>query len=200
MNISQAAVYEVYGIKVCFINLTSSFEIVLRIFFGLQAHNDIINLKLSLATYTSIIMKDLHNNCSFVVRIIYTYVIAYIQLYVCVYRCLAISQVGCFTNLSRAHQNSHALGTRTTSQLTIHSIKVFSGVAYFHEIILESSRNVSETTLRTAFYKEHTVRIHPKCIWCIWFIAIKYIECVHIYRKNIERHTRHTIVSWPNPK
>ena len=41
---------------------------------------------------------------------------------------------------------SYALGTRTKFQLEILTIKnVISGVVYFREIILESSRNVSET-------------------------------------------------------
>ena len=79
---------------------------------------------------------------------------------------------GCFTNVSRALQNilskfvycgnttcdenfklklctcaqSHALGTRTKFQLEIHTVNVISGVVYFREIILESSRNVSEIT------------------------------------------------------
>ena len=79
---------------------------------------------------------------------------------------------GCFTNISRALQNilsefeycgnstcyaniklklctcaqSHALGTRTKFPLEILTMNVISGIAYFHEIILESSRNVSETT------------------------------------------------------
>ena len=78
---------------------------------------------------------------------------------------------GCFTNVSRALQNilskfvycrnsvcdqnfklklctcaqSHALGTRTKFQFEILIINVMSGVVYFREIILESSRNVSET-------------------------------------------------------
>ena len=78
----------------------------------------------------------------------------------------------CFTNVSRALQNilskfvyyknrtsydnfklklctcaqSHALGTRRKSQLEILSINVNYGIVYFREIILESSRNVSEKT------------------------------------------------------
>ena len=39
-----------------------------------------------------------------------------------------------------------ALGTRTEFQLEIFTVNVISGVVYFREIILESSRNVSETT------------------------------------------------------
>ena len=79
---------------------------------------------------------------------------------------------GCFTNVSRALQDilskfvycrnrtsyenfklklctcaqSHALGTRTKFQLEILTINVISGMVYFREIILESSRNVSKTT------------------------------------------------------
>ena len=41
---------------------------------------------------------------------------------------------------------SHALGTCTTFQLEILSINVISGIVHFRDIILESSRNVSETT------------------------------------------------------
>ena len=81
---------------------------------------------------------------------------------------------GCFTNVLRAlqdillkfvycrnrssHENfmlklctcaqSHALGTRTKFQLEILTINVISSIVYFREIILESSRNVSETTPR----------------------------------------------------
>ena len=84
---------------------------------------------------------------------------------------------GCFTNVSRALQNillkfmycrnstcdenfklklrmcgqSHALGTRTKFQLKILTINVISGVVYFRGIILDSSRNVSETTPRSPF-------------------------------------------------
>ena len=78
----------------------------------------------------------------------------------------------CFTNVSRALQDillkfvycrnrssyenfklklckcaqSMALGTRTKFQFEILTINVISSIAYFREIILESSRNVSETT------------------------------------------------------
>ena len=79
---------------------------------------------------------------------------------------------GCFTNVSRALQDilskfvycrnrtsyenfklklctcaqSHALGTRTKFQLEIVTANVIYGIVYFREIILESSREVSETT------------------------------------------------------
>ena len=79
---------------------------------------------------------------------------------------------GCFTYVSRALQNIlskfvycrnstcdenfklklctcaqiHALGTRTKFQLETLIINVISGVVYFRKIILESWRNVSETT------------------------------------------------------
>ena len=69
---------------------------------------------------------------------------------------------GCFTNVSRVLQNILSkcvycrnstcdenfklkLCTCTKFQLEILTINVISGVVYFHEIILESSRNVSET-------------------------------------------------------
>ena len=41
---------------------------------------------------------------------------------------------------------SHALGTQAKFQLEILNINVISHIAYFCEIILESSQNVSETT------------------------------------------------------
>ena len=77
----------------------------------------------------------------------------------------------CFTNVSRALQDillkfvycrnrssyenfklklctcaQSALGTRTHFQFEILTINVISSIVYFREIILESSRNVSETT------------------------------------------------------
>ena len=82
---------------------------------------------------------------------------------------------GCFTKVSRALQDilskfvyyrnrtsgekfklkictwaqSKALGTRTKFQLKFLTINVISGIVYFREIILESSRNLSETTPRS---------------------------------------------------
>ena len=77
---------------------------------------------------------------------------------------------GCFTKVLRALQNvlskfvycknltfyenfklklcmcAHALGTRTKFQLEILTINEIFGIVYFREIILKSSRNVSETT------------------------------------------------------
>ena len=41
---------------------------------------------------------------------------------------------------------SHDLATRTKFQLEIPTINVITGIVYFREIILESSRNVSGTT------------------------------------------------------
>ena len=78
----------------------------------------------------------------------------------------------CFTNVSRALKNilskfvycrnrtsyensklklctraqSYALGTRTKFRLEILSLNEILGIVYFREIILESLRNVSETT------------------------------------------------------
>ena len=86
--------------------------------------------------------------------------------------CLACWPGGSFTNISRALQDfllkfvycrncssyknfklklcmcaqSHALGAHTKFQLEIRTINVISSVVYFREIILESSRKVSETT------------------------------------------------------
>ena len=42
---------------------------------------------------------------------------------------------------------SYAFGTRTNFQLEILNIHVISGIVYFREIILETSRNVCETIL-----------------------------------------------------
>ena len=81
---------------------------------------------------------------------------------------------GCFTNILRALQNilskfvyrrnrtsyenfklklcisaqSHALGTHTKFRVEILTLNVISSIVDFCEIILESSRNVSETTPR----------------------------------------------------
>ena len=41
---------------------------------------------------------------------------------------------------------SHALGTRTKFQIKILTMNVIYNSVYFHEIILESSRSISETT------------------------------------------------------
>ena len=91
---------------------------------------------------------------------------------------------GCFTNVLRALQNilskfvhcrnrtsyvsfklklctcdqSHALGTCTKFQLEILTINVISGIVYFGEIILESSRSVSETTPRYHWYDSTSFR------------------------------------------
>ena len=48
---------------------------------------------------------------------------------------------------------SHALGTRTMFQLEILTGNVISAIVYFREIILESSRNVCETTPRPQWVK-----------------------------------------------
>ena len=91
---------------------------------------------------------------------------------------------GCFTNVSRALQDilskfvycrnctsyenfklklctsaqSLALGTCTKFQLEILTINVISDIVYLHEIVLESLRNVSETT--PSWPSEH--RCHSK--------------------------------------
>ena len=67
----------------------------------------------------------------------------------------------CFTNVSRALQDTllkfvycrnrssyenFKLDTRTKFQFEILTRNVISSIVYFREIILESSRNVSETT------------------------------------------------------
>ena len=43
-----------------------------------------------------------------------------------------------------------ALGTHTKFQLDILTINPISGIVYFHEIILKSSQNISETTPRAS--------------------------------------------------
>ena len=103
---------------------------------------------------------------------------------------------GCFTNVSRALQDipsklvycrnrisyenfklkpctcaqSPALGTRTKFQLEILTINVISGMIYFREIILESSRNVSETTPRccrnpfSQWQRSSRWKLHPTAL------------------------------------
>ena len=46
-----------------------------------------------------------------------------------------------------------ALGTRTQFQLEILTKDVISGIVYFREIIMESLRNVGETTHGPHFYQ-----------------------------------------------
>ena len=101
---------------------------------------------------------------------------------------------GCFTSVSRALQNillicvyrrnstcgenfklkfctcaqSYALGTRTYFQLEMLTINMISGVVYFREIILESSRNVSETTHRSPSHPFMAASPDglTSCTWC----------------------------------
>ena len=104
---------------------------------------------------------------------------------------------GCFTNVSQALQDilskfvycrnrtsyenfklklctraqSPALGTRTKFQLEILTINVISGMVYFREIFLESSRNVSETTpgisliFRVKAMHIYTWITYEACFW-----------------------------------
>ena len=93
-----------------------------------------------------------------------------------------VDTIFCFTNISRALQiilskfvfcrnrisyehfklklctcsQSMALGTRTKFRLEILTIHVIFGIVYFREIILENSRNVSETTPRSRNRNNHT--------------------------------------------
>ena len=105
---------------------------------------------------------------------------------------------GCFTNVSRSLQDilskfvycrnftsyencklklctcsqRHALSTRTKFQLEILTIYVISGSAYFREIILESSRNVSETTSWLHWAKTIARRDEKHLslgIWCVLY-------------------------------
>ena len=57
---------------------------------------------------------------------------------------------------------SHALGTRIKFQLEILSINVISGIVYFREFILESSRNISETTSRPIIQSSALARKHDE--------------------------------------
>ena len=87
---------------------------------------------------------------------------------------------GCFNNVSRALQNilskfvitKIVLLMRLSSwkfQLEIINIYVISGVAYFREIILESSRNVSETTPRPSGSALFTPWLRwPELILDVW--------------------------------
>ena len=93
----------------------------------------------------------------------------------------------CFTNVSRALQKniskfvyctnstcdenfklklctcaqSLALGTRTNFQIEILTLNLISGVVYFHENILGSSRNVSETAPWTSLGISGTFSVYP---------------------------------------
>ena len=67
---------------------------------------------------------------------------------------------------------SHAVGTCTKFQLEILSITVISGIIYFHDIILKSSRNASETTpWPSGVCFTNVLRalqnISWKCVYCI---------------------------------
>ena len=57
-----------------------------------------------------------------------------------------------------------ALGTRTKFQLEILTINVISGIVYFRKIILESSQNVSETTLLS-------FRVTSLALWAIIWLC-----------------------------
>ena len=60
---------------------------------------------------------------------------------------------------------SMALGTRTKFQLEFLTINVITGIVYFREIILESSRNVSETTPWPWWWTSlHTARFKIPCV------------------------------------
>ena len=104
---------------------------------------------------------------------------------------------GCFTNVSRALQDilskfvycrnhtsdenfklklctcaqNHALGTHTKFQLEILTINVISGIVYICKIILERSRNVSETTPRPSemsddFHEHWNFHHYWSCYLC----------------------------------
>ena len=101
---------------------------------------------------------------------------------------------GCFTNISRALQNilskfvyrgnrnsyenfklklcmcaqSHALGTHTKFRLEILTLNVISSIVDFRDIILESSRNVSETT--PWLFCLPGGECHP------WFVVVRHVS------------------------
>ena len=109
---------------------------------------------------------------------------------------------GCFTNVSWALQDiiskfvycrnrtsyenfklklctcaqSPVLGTRTKFQLKILTIYVISGMVYFRKIILESSRNISETTPSVLWFNINTlfpaIGIFIKNIRLLWHLLI----------------------------
>ena len=115
---------------------------------------------------------------------------------------------GCYTNVSRALENilskfcigefillmeisswistcvmqSHALGSCTKFQPEIPTINLISGVVYFHETILESSRSVSGTTPSPKHKQSHSLFFH----WLVCILAEIYTEC--IATKAINRH------------
>ena len=61
---------------------------------------------------------------------------------------------------------SHALVTHTKFQPEILTVNVTSGIVYFRKIILESSRNVSETTPRPAIFS---------------LLSVDFSECIMVY-------------------
>ena len=77
---------------------------------------------------------------------------------------------------------SHALGTRTKFQLEILTINVISGIVYFHNIILESSQNISEPTPRP-FHLWYWKDTH----WTMWIRLLKSV-LTHL---SIQTHCQH---------
>ena len=55
--------------------------------------------------------------------------------------------------LTQENAFGHALGTCAKFQLEIRTINAISGIVYFRKIVLESSRNVSETTPWPSVYQ-----------------------------------------------
>ena len=67
-----------------------------------------------------------------------------------------------------------ALGTRTKFQLEILTMTEISVIVYFREIILESSRNVSETTLWSA---DSEVTSHVYYVWVLSVGIMRFRVC-----------------------
>ena len=67
-----------------------------------------------------------------------------------------------------AFAQNDVLGARTKFQIEILTINMISGIVYFHEIILENSRNVSETTPQ------------ERELWVAWFIHNRFRDVVAI--------------------
>ena len=112
---------------------------------------------------------------------------------------------GCFTNILRALENilsklmycrnhiscenfklkscacaqSIALGIRTKFQLEILTRNVISCIVYFREIILESSRNVSETTpwFFPNTYKQNTISKYTYPVMILAQLKLYYQFC-----------------------
>ena len=134
---------------------------------------------------------------------------------------------GCFTSVSRALQDiiskflccrnrpfyensklklcmcAQSMGIRTKFQLEIFTVNVISGIVYFREIILESSRNVSETTpwsVTISQIQRHDIATCWLCFcYRLWLILIvKQILYIALYYPTLKIPWIRAIAVMPN--